>query len=124
MRCDQAPELVHGHFTDERCGDFAAAVGGGAHFDFGDELFELGDGDAALAARFTDACQQLLAVEVLAAAILLHHLDGRELHRLNRAEAFATGDTLAPPADAIVVGTAIRYLRVTVLAVGAPHFLP
>ena len=60
--------------------------------------------------------EQLLAIEVLAPPVLLDDLHGRQLDRLDRREALAASDALAPAADTVVVSPAVRHLGVAEVA--------
>ena len=77
--------------------------------------------DGALLAGLAHAGDDLGAVELLAAAVLLEDGDGAQLDLLDGGEAAAAGQALAAAADAGLVGPGVRDLGVCVAAEGTVH---
>jgi hypothetical protein len=116
-------EGVHRKFSQNVRWDFRTAVGVHFRFDVGDDAVELSDGDITFGAGGAEAAEHFLARELLAASVALEDLDAGELYGLDGAEAFATGDALAAPADTVIVRAAIGDLGIAEMAVWAAHRL-
>src|SRR6266581_1018876 len=98
----QAAELVHHQFADFTRGNLE--LGGGLH----------------------QAGEQLLAVEVFAAAVLLHDVEGHGLDPLVGGEALRALQALAPATDRLArIGvTRVDHLEVDMTTIGALHLTP
>src|SRR2546430_14354400 len=95
----QAAELVHHQFADFTRGNLDLAAGSELGLDLGHAAFHRAGRDLALGGGLHQAGEQLLAVEVFAAAVLLHDVEGYRLDPLVGGEALRALQALAPATD-------------------------
>src|SRR5256885_9444089 len=120
----EAGELPHHRLADEGGGDLLLAHLLEAALDAVDDGLDLLGGDWPFAAGQLQAGDDLLPVEGLAAAVLLHH-HGKDLfHPLVGGEATLAGEAFAPPPDhgPLVGEPRVDHLVVLRWAEGALHF--
>src|SRR5512133_3961148 len=89
--------------------------------DPGRDRLELVGADRPAAGRPGETAQQLLAIEALAPAVALDHVDARFLDALVGREALAALAALAPAAHAVRAGAGVDHLGGIGRAEGAKH---
>src|SRR5688572_22700972 len=116
-------ELAHDEVAHARGRHLALAERTQAFDDAIDRALDVVGGDRALAQREHHAAHQLVAVEVGAAAVLLHEARHLQVDPLVGGEALFAAHALAPAADGIrlQVGAGIDYLGIVRSAEGTLH---
>ena len=119
----EAGQRLHHQFADHRGGDLVLAHAFQAAHDAGDHAVHPLGLDRALAQRMRDRAFQLVALEGLAAVVLLDDDQLAQLHALEGGEAAAAGRAMAAAADGRIVlaGTAVLHLAVVMSAERAAH---
>src|SRR5438309_1112193 len=122
----QAAELVHHQFADFTRGNLDLAARSELGLDLVHDAFHRTGGDLALGGRLHQAREQLLAVEVFAAAVLLHDVERHGLDSLVGGEALGALQALAPATDRLprIGVTGVDHLEVDVTTIGALHLRP
>ena len=119
----QGLEPLHDHLADVIGADLPLHGVHDGLLDLIGDALELRDGHGAVDAGVLQTGQDLLLVEVLAGAVLLHHHHGQALHHLIGGEPPLTAQTFPPTADGeIIVRVAgIHHLAFLVTAEGTFH---
>src|SRR4030042_1216915 len=117
----QLPELLHHHLADLPARYLGQPLLVERRLDAVYRRLQRPHRQGALLAGLAYPQEQLLAGELLAAAVLLHHQQARHLGALLGGEALAPGDALAAAADAVLGVPRVDHLRVFKAAVGAAH---
>src|SRR5688572_26398415 len=116
-------QLAHHEVAHARGRHLALAERAQALDDAIDRALDVVGGDRALAQREHHAAHQLVAVEVGAAAVLLHEARHLQVDPLVGGEALFAAHALAPAADGVrlQVGAGIDYLGIVRSAEGTLH---
>jgi hypothetical protein len=116
-------EAMHDHFADFSGGEFALRGFMDHAFDFVDDGFEFRRGNRAFFAGFQKSLQNFLALEALAAAILLDDHVRNFIDAFVGGEAAGTFQAFTAAADGVAGAalTRINYLVIDMRAEGALH---
>src|SRR5882672_6636237 len=119
-------QRIHHQLADLRRGNLALAGAFQPPHDAVDHAFDALRVDRPLAAGDRDRAGELVAVELHALAVLLHHGELAQLHALERGEARSARRAIAPPADRRIVVSRSRVLNLCVLVTAewTAHLLP
>src|SRR5256886_2777232 len=117
----QASELVHDQFADFPRGNLDLAAGAELGLDLVHDAFHRAGRDLALGGGLHQPGEQLLAVEVFAAAVFLHDVERHRLDPLVGGEALRALQALAAAADRLArIGvTGVDHLEVDVTTIRA-----
>src|SRR5690606_31552624 len=110
--------------ADDPCGDFGTTEALEVRLDLVHELFQRSRGKRALDAGDADAAEELVAVELLPAAVTLDDHEGSGLDPLVGGEPHAAPDALPPPSDLLAGIAGVGHLRVRSATVRATHAIP
>src|SRR5438132_12352277 len=119
----QAAQLVHHQLADFTRGNLDLAAGSELGLDLVHDAFHRAGRDLALGGGLHQAGEQLLAVEVVAAAVLLDDVGRHRLDPLVGGETIGALQALAPAADRLArIGVpGVDHLEVDVTTIGALH---